>query len=121
MNTLVNNNFIIASKTRGLIKDLSNMIEIIPKRYYYQKNKLLSYSYDMLECIYIINDADFDTKLYMQKLVMDISLIDFTLGMFLDKKLISKGNSEMILYRLTEISKMTSVWLHNIRENQNES
>lgn len=121
MNTLKNNNFVIASKTRGLIKDISNMIEIIPKRYYFQKNKLLFYCYDMLECIYIMNDALFDVNIYMQKIVMDISLIDFTLGMLLDKKLISKSNSEKILYKLTEISKMTNVWMHNLRKSKNES
>ena len=116
----MNNDFIIANKARKVIDEISNMIEVVPKKYYFQKNKLLSYSYELLENIYMINDAEFDTDIYKKKLLTCIYMIDYILGFFLNKKLVSKKQVEKVLYFLTEITRMTTVWFRNM-DNSNES
>jgi len=119
MISLENNNFVIAIKMRKIIYELSDMLEVVPKKYYFQKNKLLTYAYDLLENIYIINNAY--SSEYASMIIKDIAMIDLTIGFFLDKKCVSVKQVEKILYRLTEISKMTNVWISNIKRKNNES
>ena len=122
MNTLGNNNLLIASKTKKLIYLLTNLLEIIPKKHYYIKNKALYYAYDLLENIYAANynsSIDFDKeKVHIKR---DISMLDFIIGLLLDKKYILIKKCNRLLYVLTEVNKMTIVWFSKMERQTSEN
>ena len=116
MSTITNKEFLIANKTSKVILELSNILEVVPKKYYYQKNKTLGYAYELLETIYIVNNADYDISREVQIIKKDITMLDFSLGFFVDKKCLSIKQTQKTIYYLTEISKMTNVWFSNMKE-----
>ena len=65
-----------------MIKELSNLLELIPKKYYFQKNKTLSYAYELLESIHMINNSQSEIMREVQIIQKDIAMLDFSLGFF---------------------------------------
>ena len=108
--------FIIASKTMKLINSISDALEIVPKKCFYHKNKILSYTFELLDSIYMINEAKYNVDKEKSVVIKDIYMINYLLSYFLDKHLLSKKYVENVLYLLTEISKMTSAWFANMEK-----
>ena len=98
-----------------MIKELSNLLELIPKKYYFQKNKTFNYAYELLEIIHIANNSENNKTEYKEIIQKDIAMLDFSLGFFIDKKCISIKSAQKIIYLLSEISKMTNSWILNMR------
>lgn len=98
-----------------MIKELSNLLELIPKKYYFQKNKTFNYAYELLEIIHIANNSENNKTEYKEIIQKDIAMLDFSLGFFIDKKCISIKSAQKIIYLLSEISKMTNSWISNMR------
>lgn len=116
MSTIGNDNFLIASKSKKLIFLLTDLLEIVPKKHYYIKNKALYYAYDLLENIYIVNFSNLEytiEKIYIKR---DIVMIDFIISLLLNKKYISIKTCDKLLYVLTEINKMTNIWLSKMEK-----
>ena len=99
-----------------MIKELSNLLELIPKKYYFQKNKTFNYAYELLESIHMINNSQSEIMREVQIIQKDIAMLDFSLGFFIDKKCISIKSMQKIIYLLSEISKMTNSWISNMRD-----
>ena len=99
-----------------MIKELSNLLELIPKKYYFQKNKALGYAYELLESVHIINNSQGNIMREVQIIQKNIAMLDFSLGFFIDKKCVSIKSAQKIIYLLSEISKMTNSWISKMRD-----
>ena len=89
MNISINQRFLIANKTTKLIKTLSDLLELVPKKYYFQKNKTLNYAYDLLEIIYTTNYTLDNKEKNLEFIQKTLVMLDFSISFFIDKKIIS--------------------------------
>ena len=102
--------FIIAVKAEHLIYDINDLLEVIPKKYYYHKNKILSYSYELLDNIYVVNNSKGEIADNMLNIQKDISMIQMLIGYFITKDILSLKQVGKVFKTLTELSKMTYSW-----------
>ena len=72
-----NNEFIIASKSKSLLKLIYGITMNVPKRDYFIKDKINNISFDLLKNIYYLNNNK--NIEVLNSIKTDISLIDFFL------------------------------------------
>ncbi len=106
-------NFIIALKTKKLVLNIYNLMENIPRKDYFLKDKINKLTFDLLEKIYIVNYSLDNFKLYYYKIRKNIALLDFLLEILSKKQYISLKQLEKEIYLLTEINKMSAKWISN--------
>ena len=107
--------FLILTKYKEFINILDDVIENIPKKDIYYKNKLKEISINLL---YYINKTDNEEDYnkinnYKVEIKSLIELIDYILERLYIKKYISKNNINKLGYKLIEINKMSSKWMEN--------
>ncbi len=108
-----NDNFTIALKTKKLIIHIYNLMENIPRKDYFFKDKINNTAFDLLETIYLANYSTESFELYYAKIRNNIAFLDFLLEALYKKRYISLRQLEKEVYLLTEINKMTTKWLNN--------
>ena len=109
-----NKEFLILTKSILLFNSLTNLMQHVPKKYYYLKNQLLHYTCDLIENIVVVNSNLESTdreKVYINK---DLTLIQMILGYFTDTKVLSAKEQDKPFRLLMEISKMSYAWLKNM-------
>lgn len=113
-----NNNakeFLILTKYKEFITMLDDVIENIPKKDIYYKNKLKEISINILYYINKTNNEEDCNKVINYKVEIKslIELIDYILERLYIKKYISKNSINKLGYKLIEINKMSSKWMEN--------
>lgn len=108
-----NDNFTIALKTKKLILNIYNLLENIPRKDFFIKDKMNKVTFLLLEDIYLANYSLDNFNLYYDRIRKNIALLDFLLEILYKKKYISLKQLEKEIYLLTEINKMTSKWMIN--------
>ena len=107
--------FLILTKYKEFINILDAVIENIPKKDIYYKNKLKEISINLLYYINKTNNEEDYNKINSYKVEIKslIELIDYILERLYLKKYISKNSINKLGYKLIEINKMSSKWMEN--------
>ena len=107
--------FLILTKYKEFINILDDVIENIPKKDIYYKNKLKEISINLLYYINKTNNEEDYNKInnYKVEIKSLIELIDYILERLYIKKYISKNSINKLGYKLIEINKMSSKWMEN--------
>ena len=107
--------FLILTKCKEFINLLDDVIENIPKKDIYYKNKLKEISINLLYYINKTNNEEDYNKINSYKVEIKslIELIDYILERLYIKKYISKNSINKLGYKLIEINKMSSKWMEN--------
>lgn len=95
------------------INKIDNLVSNIPRSNYFYKDKLLNYSYNLLEYIFRANYSD-DILVRsdcLREILVSISLIDKILERFYSLKYISERQLFTSVSLLTEVNKMVKKWL----------
>ena len=107
--------FLILTKYKEFITMLDDVMENIPKKDIYYKNKLKEISINILYYINKTNNEEDYNKIdtYKVEIKSLIELIDYILERLYIKKYISKNSINKLGYKLIEINKMSSKWMEN--------
>ena len=107
--------FLILTKYKEFITMLDDVMENIPKKDIYYKNKLKEISINILYYINKKNNEEDYNKIdtYKVEIKSLIELIDYILERLYIKKYISKNSINKLGYKLIEINKMSSKWMEN--------
>lgn len=101
---------------KDFLLNLDNLLENIPGRDYYFKDKIRNIAYDILHNILVINNSDdiLLIKNYFSFLKANISNLDFMLERLFLKKYIGEKALCKITNKLIEINKIVNSWIINI-------
>ena len=116
---IINNEFKLLHKYKEFIKNLDNLIENIPRKDYFYKDKIRTVSNYILELILKCNyeSDNFNLLFYKSNIKGSIAYLDFLLDRLYDMKYINEKNLYNITTKLIEVNKMISGWLNNKDEN----
>lgn len=109
-----NNDFKVLSKYKEYMDKIDNILENVPRRDMYYKDKLKSTLDNLLKYIF---KSSYETdeerlKKYYVEIKSDIALIDFMLDRLHNKKYISEKSLYKLGNDLVEINKMVTGWLN---------
>lgn len=111
---IINNDFKIVNKYKKFLMDLDAILENVPRKDMYFKDKIRTVSvtllYEILEYSY---SSVTETDKYMASIKGKISFLDFCFERLYDKKYVSEKAIFKLTEQLVEINKMTSGWLLN--------
>ena len=112
---IINNEFKLLHKYKEFIKNLDNLIENIPSKDYFYKDKIRTVSNYILELILKCNyeSDNFNLLFYKSNIKGSIAYLDFLLDRLYDMKYINEKNLYNITTKLIEVNKMISGWLNN--------
>ena len=112
---IVGNDFNILNKYKIFIIELDNLIENIPRKDYFYKDKIRIVSNYILELILKCNyeSDNFNINYYVANIKGSIAYLDFLLDRLYDMKYINEKNLYKITLKLIEINKMVIGWLNN--------
>ena len=107
--------FLILTKYKEFMNLFDDVIENVPKKDIYYKNKLKEISINILYYINKTNNEEDYNKINSYKVEIKslIELIDYILERLYIKKYISKNSINKLGYKLIEINKMSSKWMEN--------
>lgn len=103
-------NLLLATKVKKTLEYMDNIIKNYPKSEYVLRDRLEETMYNILENIYIANVSQ-DKKIYQEKIIADINMVEYYLKRSLDKKIISYKKYSVIGNFLIEINKMVYMWI----------
>ncbi len=105
----MNSNFLMLSKTEKTIQYINRILVNYPNKEYVLKGNIEKNMYELIECIfaYQINDTDRIKQKYLKDFLVKLSMLNFYIGVSLEKKCISKRQHEVIGRFLIEIRKIT--------------
>lgn len=107
-----NNDFKILSKYKEFLLELDNVLENVPRKDMFYKDKIKEVGIELLN--EIIESSYSDDKLsYFASIKTKISVIDFELERFYNKKYISLKAVNSLGLKLVEINKMLKGFLKN--------
>ncbi len=112
---IISNEFKLLHKYKEFIKELDNLIQNIPRKDYFYKDKIRAVSNYILELILKCNyeNDNFNLVFYKSNIKGNIAYLDFLLDRLYDMKYINEKNLYNITTKLIEINKMVSGWLNN--------
>ena len=112
---IISNEFNILNKYKLFIKELDNLIENIPRKDYFYKDKIRYISNYILELILKCNyeEENNNIKFYIVNIKSNIAYLDFLLDRLYDMRYINEKNLYNITTKLVEINKMVTGWLNN--------
>ena len=112
---IINNEFKLLHKYKEFIKGLDSLIENIPRKDYFYKDKIRTVSNYILELILKCNyeSDNFNLLFYKSNIKGSIAYLDFLLDRLYDMKYINEKNLYNITTKLIEANKMISGWLNN--------
>ena len=112
MNLSNSREFLILNKYKEFINILDNLIENIPKKDYFYKDKLKELSIKLLYFINKVNNYK-NISIYKVEIKSFISVIDYILERIFIKHYISESNLKKVTYKLSEINRMCNKWMDN--------
>lgn len=109
-----NNDFKILGKYKEYMDKIDNVLENVPRRDMYYKDKLKSVLDELLKYIFRSSYESDKSRLnqYYVEIKSDIALIDFMLDRLHNKKYISEKSLYKLGNDLVEINKMVTGWLN---------
>ena len=112
---IISKDFNILNKYKIFIIELDNLIENIPRKDYFYKDKIRIVSNYILELILKCNyeSDNFNINYYVANIKGSIAYLDFLLDRLYDMKYINEKNLYKITLKLIEINKMVTGWLNN--------
>ena len=112
---IINNEFKLLHKYKEFIKSLDSLIENIPRKDYFYKDKIRTVSNYILELILKCNyeSDNFNINYYVANIKGSIAYLDFLLDRLYDMKYINEKNLYKITLKLIEINKMVTGWINN--------
>ena len=115
MNLSNSREFLILNKYKDFINILDNLIENIPKKDYFYKDKLKDLSIKLLYFINKVNNENYYKNISIYKVEINsfISIIDYLLERIFIKHYISESNLKKVTYKLSEINRMCNKWMDN--------
>ena len=107
--------FLILTKYKDLMNILDKIIENIPKKDYFYKNKLKKLSIELLYSINKTNNEDNYKLISSYKVEINslINTIDYIIERLFIKGYIEETSLKKISYKLSEINRMSNKWLDN--------
>lgn len=117
----MNYNFKVLNNTYKTINYINKLLVNYPKKEVVLKNNIEKTEYEAIELIfaYNINSTDRIRDKNLKDLVIKISMLDFYMRVFFDKKIISSHQYEVIGRFIIEIRKMVYGIIRN-RNNKDE-
>lgn len=107
--------FLILTKYKDFMNILDKIIENIPKKDYFYKNKLKELSIELLYFINKTNNEDNYKLISSYKVEINslINTIDYIIERLFIKGYIAETSSKKVSYKLSEINRMSNKWLDN--------
>lgn len=118
MAEIKNREFLILSKAKQLVFDIDDILENVPKKDIYYKDKLKEYCNDLIYNILFLNNLNNKKDIYFCKIFTNISMIDMYLWCLNSKKYIADNPTKRMAILLVEINKMCITWRKNNAESQ---
>lgn len=108
-----NNDFKILQKYKDFATYFENILQNVPRRDMYYKDKIRSIMYDLLDYIFRSSYDDNKDRLnyYYINIKSNIAFLDFMLDRLYINKYINENNLNKIGYDLVEINKMVTKWI----------
>ena len=106
MAEITNKEFIILTKSKDLIFYIDDILENVPRKDMYYKDRIRDYCHQIIYNIIYINNSKIKDITYFS----NISLIDLYLERLVKKNYISLSTSNKVAVKLTEINKMCNTW-----------
>lgn len=110
---IISNDFLLIRKYKKFVKDLDNVIENIPRKDYFYKDRIRVASNDLLELLLFSNYNEVNIKEYISKIKASFAYLDFLLDKLFELKYINEFNLCKIGNELAEVYKMSIGWLSN--------
>lgn len=109
-----NNDFKILTKYKEFMNKIDDVLENVPRKDMYYKDKIKNVLDHMLKFIFIASYEKDKTRLYnfYVEIKSDIALLDFMLDRLHSKKYISEKTLYKMGNDLIEINKMVTGWLN---------
>lgn len=114
-----NNEFTLLNKYKLFINELDNLIENIPRKDYFYKDKIRVVSNLIIELILKLNYDEDNISYYKTNIKGNIAYLVFLLDRLFTLKYISEKNLCNIGEKLIEINKMVTKWINNKYESIN--
>lgn len=107
--------FLILTKYKDFLNILDKIIENIPKKDYFYKNKLKELSIELLYSINKTNNEDNYKLISSYKVEINslINTIDYIIERLFIKGYIVETSLKKVSYKLSEINRMCNKWLDN--------
>ena len=112
-----NNDFKILQKYKTFLFSLDNLLEGIPRKDMFFKDKIREISFDLLNNIFLFSYANSSLDDYKTIIKSDIAMLDFMFERLLSKRYINDTMAYKLGNQLVEINKMVTGWL-NTRESK---
>lgn len=107
-----NNDFKILQKYKEFTIYLENLLQNIPRKDMYYKDKIRCVMYDLLDYIFRSSYDDNKERLHYYEInIKYIAFLDFMLDRLYSNKYINENNLDKITYSLVEINKMVTKWI----------
>lgn len=119
MATVRNKEFLILTKAKELLFNIDDILENVPRKDLYYKDKLKECCNDLVYSILMINNINDNKTIYFSKIFTNISMIDMYLERLNKKKYIADSSTKKIINKLIEINKMCRVWSNNSGDSKN--
>lgn len=108
-----NNDFKVLIKSKEFLDKIDNLLENVPRKDMYFKDRIRNISLDVLKDIMLCSYDTNSVSEYRISIKANIALLDFCLERLLLKKYISEKALYKIGTQLVEINKMVTGWLNN--------
>lgn len=112
---LTNKEFLILSKSKLLLTKVNDLLENVPRKDMFYKDRLRYYILDLIDNINHINNLYYNKEIkYFNNIMSNLMMIDFMLERLLYKKYISDKSLIKVTNILIEIKKMCNKWGNNL-------
>lgn len=106
-----NNEFVLLNKYKVFLNDIDNLLENVPRRDYYFKDKIKNISHDILLDIFKLNYQNDNLIEYQTNIKANIAYLDFLLDRLHAKKYIRDKSLYLVGTKLVEINKIVNGWI----------
>lgn len=111
----MNKEFIILSKAKLLINKIDDLLENVPRKDMFYKDKIKEYTLNLIDNIIHINNEYYNKDpILFNNISSNLMMIDLLLERLLVKKYISEKSLIKVSNILVEIRKMTISWSKHI-------
>lgn len=112
MFNILNNVFKLLSKSKKFLLDLDDLLENVPRKDLFYKDKIKETGLELLDNI-LKASYDDDKSMYFAPVKSSMALLDFEIERLHDKGYISEKTMNSVGIKLVEINRMLTAWIKN--------